>query len=84
MRKKRYQIYVNCKKVGRKFGTMRAAKKWFQSQLRKTGKDVKFHAVADGEGLMNEKVPSRYIVQPNHPFAGEPLYATWIYEIREV
>lgn len=84
MQKKQYQIYVNCEKVGPKFGTKRAAKKWFQSQLRKTGKDVKFHTVADGEGFMTEEVPSRSIVQPNHPFAGEPLYASWLYEIREV
>ena len=83
-KKTQYQIYVNCEKVGPKFGTQRAAKKWFQSQLRKTGKDVKFHTVADGEGFMIEDAPSRSIVQPNHPFANEPLYASWLYEIREV
>ena len=84
MQKKQYQIYVNCEKIGRKFGTKRAAKKWFQSQLRKDEKELSFHPIADGQGLAIEDEPSRFINAPNNPVLHGPLYASWLYEIREV
>ena len=80
----RYQVHVNSVKTGPKFGTMRAAKKWFQAQLRKAGKQLDFHPTADGQGLAIESKPSRFINAPDCPLIHGPYYTGYIYDIKEV
>ena len=83
-KKTRYQVHINSVKTGPKFGTMKAAKKWFQAQLRKAEKELSFHPIADGQGLAIEDEPSRFINAPDCPLIHGPYYAGYLYDIREV